>query len=137
MKRLSAGLVVTLLSLAVQGQQTQPVKTLLWKISGNGLEKPSYLFGTIHLLCADDAVLSENMKKAIAGADEVYFEVDMDNLLDMFGAFTKMKMNGDTTLHELLTVEEYNRVKNYFEEKGSMIPFSMLEKYKPILAASM
>lgn len=111
--------------------------TLLWKISGNGLEKPSYLFGTIHLLCADDAVLSDNMKKAISGADEIYFEVDMDNLLDMFGAFTKMKMKGDTTLHELLTVEEYDRVKNYFEEKGTMIPFSMLEKYKPILAASM
>jgi len=112
--------------------------TLLWKISGNGLEKPSYLFGTIHLLCADDAVLSDNMKKAIGAADEVYFEVDMDNLLDMFGAFTKMKMKGDTTLHELLTEEEYTRVKNYFEEKGgNMIPFSMLEKYKPILAASL
>jgi len=111
--------------------------TLLWKISGNGLEKPSYLFGTIHLLCADDAVLSENMKKAIGAADEVYFEVDMDNLLDMFGAFTKMKMKGDTSLHDLLTEDEYSRVKNYFEEKGSMIPFSMLEKYKPILAASM
>jgi uncharacterized protein YbaP (TraB family) len=111
--------------------------TLLWKISGNGLEKPSYLFGTIHLLCADDAVLSENMKKAIGAADEIYFEVDMDNLLDMFGAFTKMKMRGDTTLHDLLAEEEYTRVKNYFEEKGAMIPFSMLEKYKPILAASM
>ena len=111
--------------------------TLLWKISGNGLEKPSFLFGTIHLLCADDAVLSENMKKAIAGADEVYFEVDMDNLLDMFGAITKMKMKGDTSLHDLLEEAEYSRVKNYFEEKGTQIPFSMLEKFKPILAASM
>jgi uncharacterized protein len=111
--------------------------TLLWKISGNGLDKPSYLFGTIHLLCADDAVLSDNMKKAIEGADDIYFEVDMDNLLDMFGAFTKMKMKGDTTLHDLLTEEEYTKVKNYFEEKGAMLPFSMLEKYKPILAASM
>jgi uncharacterized protein YbaP (TraB family) len=111
--------------------------TLLWKISGNGLEKPSYLFGTIHLLCADDAVLSENMKKAIEGADEIYFEVDMDNLLDMFGAFTKMKMKGDTSLHDLLSADEYTRVKNYFEEKGTMIPFNMLEKFKPILAASM
>jgi uncharacterized protein YbaP (TraB family) len=26
-------------------------KSLLWKISGNGLNKPSYLFGTIHLTC--------------------------------------------------------------------------------------
>jgi uncharacterized protein YbaP (TraB family) len=112
-------------------------KTLLWQISGNGLEKPSYLFGTIHLLCADDAVLSANMKKAIKGADDVYFEVDMDNLMDMFGAVNKMKMKGDTTLKDLLSEEEYNKVKTYFEEKGSMLPFNMLEKYKPILAASL
>src|ERR1043165_7790425 len=30
----------------------------------------------------------------------------------------------------------YNKVKNYFESKQSMIPFSMLETFKPILAAS-
>ena len=110
--------------------------TLLWKISGNGLEKPSYLFGTIHMLCADDAVLSKNMKKVIENCDEVYFEVDMDNLFEMVGAMGKMKMIGDTTLKDLLTVEEYEKVKAYFETKGSMLPFSMLETYKPMLAAS-
>lgn len=25
-------------------------KSLVWKITGNGLKKPSYLFGTIHLI---------------------------------------------------------------------------------------
>jgi uncharacterized protein len=111
--------------------------TLLWKISGNGLEKPSYLFGTIHLLCADDAHLSDNMKKVIGEADDIYFEVDMDNLMDMFGAVSKMKMKGDTTLRDLLSETDYEKVKKYFEEKGTMLPFAMLEKYKPILAASM
>jgi uncharacterized protein YbaP (TraB family) len=111
--------------------------TLLWKISGNNLEKPSYLFGTIHMLCADDAKLSENMKKVISEADDVYFEVDMDNLFDMFGAVSKMKMKGDTSLRDLLNEADYEKVKSFFEEKGSMLPFSMLEKYKPILAASL
>lgn len=37
--------------------------SLLWKISGNGLEKPSYLFGTIHITC--DATLSDNVKMAL------------------------------------------------------------------------
>ena len=41
-------------------------KTLLWQITGNGLKKPSYIFGTMHLLCEDDARLSPNLKKAIA-----------------------------------------------------------------------
>jgi len=116
---------------------TNPENTLLWKISGNGLDKPSYLFGTIHMLCADDAGLSKNMKAAIAESDEVYLEVDMDNLFEMFGVLGKLKMNGDTTLQELLSKDDYKKVKEYFEKNNSMLPFSMLESFKPLLAASM
>jgi uncharacterized protein YbaP (TraB family) len=112
------------------------INTLLWKISGNGLEKPSYLFGTIHLLCADDAFLSENMKKAISEADDVYLEVDMNNIMEMFGAIEKMKMRGDTTLKDLLSESDYKKVKAYFEEKSPMLPFSILENFKPILSVS-
>jgi len=135
MKKLSAGLLVSLITLTSLAQDNKD-NTLLWKISGNGLEKPSWLFGTIHLICADDAVLSENMKKAIRQCDEVYFEVDMDNIFEMMGAMKKMKMTGDTTLQDLLTESDYKKVKAYFETKGSMLPFSMLETYKPMLAAS-
>lgn len=136
MKRISAVLLVSLLAISAQAQHADENNTLLWKISGSGLEKPSYLFGTIHMLCADDAVLSSNMKKAISECDEVYFEVDMDNLFEMIGAIGKMKMTGDTTLQDLLSKEDYKKVKNYFESKSSMLPFSMLETFKPILAAS-
>jgi uncharacterized protein YbaP (TraB family) len=76
------------------------------------------------------------MKKIISECDEVYFEVDLDNLFEMLGAMGKMKMNGDTTLEDLLSKEDYKKVKNYFESKGSMLPFSMLQTFKPILAAS-
>ena len=135
MKRLSAGLLVTLVTLTSLAQGDKE-NTLLWKISGNGLEKPSYLFGTIHMICADDAGLSANMKKAISNCDEVYFEVDMDNMFEMIGAMKKMKMMGDTTLKDLLSEADYKKVKDYFTENGSMLPFSMLETYKPMLAAS-
>jgi uncharacterized protein len=135
MKRFSAALLVSLLAISAMAQGDKE-NTLLWKISGNGLDKPSYLFGTIHMLCADDAVLSSNMKKAISNCDEVYFEVDMDNLFEMIGAMGKMKMIGDTTLKDLLSKEDYKKVKTYFETKSSMLPFSMLETFKPMLAAS-
>lgn len=110
--------------------------SLLWKIEGNGMEKPSYLFGTIHMLCKDDAVLSDNMKRVIAACDEVYLEIDMDNLFEMMGAMKKLKMTGDTTLKDLLNDADYEKVKSYFTNKGSMLPFSVLETYKPILASS-
>ena len=136
MKRFSGGIIVSLISLAALAQPTSSGNTLLWKISGNGLTNPSYLYGTIHMLCAEDATLSDNMKKALSHCDEVYFEVDLDNMFEMLLAMNKMKMKGDTTLHDLLNEADYKKVKNYFETKGSMLPFSMLETYKPMLAVS-
>lgn len=129
-------MLMSLLSVAVAGQGHKDPHTLLWKISGNGIGQPSYLFGTIHMLCADDAQLSDSMKQVIRNCDEVYFEVDMDNIVEMLLAMNQMKMKGDTTLRDLLTDIQYKKVKDYFDRKGSMLPFSMLETYKPILAAS-
>jgi len=61
----------------------------------------------------------------------------MDNVLEMIGMLGQLNMKDDTTLADLLSKEDYQKVKKYFEEKGSMLPFSMLETMKPILAASM
>ncbi len=136
MKRFSAVLLGSIMTIAALAQKNNTENTLLWKISGNGLAKPSYLFGTIHMLCKDDAVLSDSLKSIIKNVKEVYFEVDLDNMFEMLGVIGKMKMRDDTTLQDLLSVADYEKVKNYFETKGSMLPFSMLETYKPMLAAS-
>jgi uncharacterized protein YbaP (TraB family) len=140
MKKISAGLLLGLCTLAGCAQTQEKTapndNTLLWKISGNGLTKPSYLYGTIHMLCADDALLSDNLKKVIRKSDEVYFEVDLDNLVEMLGVLSKMKMSGDSTLQDLLSKTDYQKVKEYFETKGSMLPFSTLETFKPIVALS-
>jgi uncharacterized protein len=57
MKGICAVLLGSLLSVTAFSQKNNSENTLLWKISGNGLKKPSYLFGTIHMLCEDDAVI--------------------------------------------------------------------------------
>ena len=136
MKRLASTVLVSLVALACAGQGAD-AKSLLWKITGPGIEKPSFLFGTIHAICRDDATLSANLEKVIRECDEVYFEVDMDNLFEMLMAARKMKMRGDTTLRDLLSEEDYLKVKDYFSGRQTPLPFSMLETYKPILAAAM
>lgn len=146
MLRITASVLMSLVALCSCGQKvknkgqdkaTSSNNTLLWQVSGNGLEKPSYLFGTMHMLCKEDAIIGDNLVKAIKDCDKVYFELDMDNLVDMLGAITKMKMNGDTTLKDLLSAEDYRKVKDYFQEKNTLLPFSMLETYKPFVAASL
>ena len=51
-------------------------KSLLWKISGNGLKQDSYLYGTIHITC--DATLDENTLKALKATEQLFLELDMD-----------------------------------------------------------
>ena len=120
-----------------QGNTKTLQKSLLWEISGNGLIKPSYLYGTIHMICKDDATLGDSLIAAIQRSDRVYFEVDMDNLMEMLSALKDFKMRNDTTLADLLSKEDYEKVKVYMESKGGPLPFSKLETYKPMLASSL
>jgi uncharacterized protein YbaP (TraB family) len=139
MKKWSLRLFTLALSLSAIGQKSLPkndFNTLLWQISGNGLPQPSYLFGTIHMLCKDDAMLSDSLKKIIRNCKDVYLEVDMDNIFEMMGLLKSMKMRNDTTLADLMDKKDYDRVKAFFQEKSGLIPFSMLETYKPLLAVS-
>jgi uncharacterized protein len=122
---------------AQSGKPRPLEKSLLWEISGNGLIKPSYLYGTIHMICKDDASLGDSLIAAIQKSDRVYFEVDMDNLLEMITALKDFKMRNDTTLADLLSKEDYEKVKDYMESKSGILPFSKLETYKPMLASSL
>ena len=123
---------------SAQSGKPKPLeKSLLWEISGNGLTKASYLYGTIHMICKDDAALGDSLIAAIERSDRVYFEVDMDNLMEMLTAFKDFKMKNDTTLADLLSKEDYEKVKEFMESKSTLLPFSKLETYKPMLASSL
>lgn len=121
-----------------QSSSSKPdANTLLWKVSGKNLSKPTYIFGTMHMICANDIELSDSLKKAIRNSDKVYLELDMDNIWEMFGAMMHMNMKGDTTLSDLLSDEDYKKVREFFKEHSSMIPFPMMEKFKPMLVQSL
>jgi uncharacterized protein YbaP (TraB family) len=61
----------------------------------------------------------------------------MDDLQQMMGAFKYMRMTDNTKLSDLLTKEEYTRVKEYFEKNRSILPFSMMERFKPYMLTSL
>ena len=58
---------------------TAQESSLLWKITGNGLEKESYLFGTIHIICKSDFVMNERISSAFERSDELILELDMSD----------------------------------------------------------
>ena len=90
--------------------------TLLWQISGNGLEKPSYLFGTFHLLCREDIHFSPQLKKAIELSDEIYMEMDMDDPSTLLSGFLYMNMKDGKTLRDFYKPGEYKKIESYFND---------------------
>ena len=111
--------------------------TLLWKITRSGAQ-PSYLFGTIHLIDEDKYFMPERVLSAINGADKVYFEVDMkemENPAVIMQMMSKINMRGDTSLSDLLSAEEYERVESYFSNMG--LPFAFFKRMKPLFLSAM
>jgi uncharacterized protein YbaP (TraB family) len=113
-------------------------KALLWKITGNGLKKPSYLLGTIHLIPKDQLKFSEGTYDALASADRVTFEIDMKemtNIMAQFSLMTKAFMAGGKTLRNLLPPEDYTFVKEKLDAQG--MPSAMLERMKPLFLSTL
>ena len=48
-----------------------------------------------------------------------------------------LKMNGNKKLSDFLTPEEYQRVKDYFNNNNSMMPFAVMETFKPFFISSL
>lgn len=104
--------------------------TLLWEVSGNGIKKPSYLFGTFHLLCKEDIHFSQALKDAMQRCDTVYMEMDMDDPSTLMGGLLFMSMKDGKTLKDLYTTEEYKRLSEFFLDSLGT-PLTMLQKMKP------
>jgi uncharacterized protein YbaP (TraB family) len=52
---------------------------ILWKISGNGLTKPSYLFGTIHAYCDKDKIFTDDFISTFKSVDVVAMELNLND----------------------------------------------------------
>ncbi len=104
--------------------------TLLWQVSGKELTKPSYLFGTFHLLCRDDINFSAQLKSSLMQADEIYMEMKMDDPAVLLGGLFYMNMKNNKTLESLYTPVEYKKINNYFTDTLHT-PLTMLGRVKP------
>lgn len=115
--------------------QAQPLeKALLWKISGNGLEKPSYLFGTIHATC--DATLDAATLKALEETKQLYLEIDMDDPMLQMQMMQGMAMKDGVTISSLVSEEEFIVIDEFLQKNIGMSA-KMINTFKPFMLSSM
>ena len=120
MKNLLISVIVVIISLSIQPRTKSPKleNSLLWEVTGNGLSKPSYLYGTIHMICSADYFLSEKTKKALDSTNKLVLEIDLSDpkqLTDM----QQMAM-GKEPLSKTLSAQDLLKLDNILQKKTGM-----------------
>ncbi|UII31242.1 TraB/GumN family protein [Fulvivirga ulvae] len=96
--------------------QHEKYYSLLWRIDGNGLKAPSYLFGTMHVKDARAFNFSDSVLYAIEKTDYFALELQPDSMLN--NVFNKY-FEDDQTFKHLFDDNEYEKLNERFkEEKG-------------------
>ncbi|MBC7486881.1 MAG: TraB/GumN family protein [Cytophagaceae bacterium] len=111
-----------LFSHTTQAQKQRDHYGLLWKISGNGLSKPSYLFGTMHLSDKRVFDLSDSVIAKIQECEGFALEVAPDSIVQFIAAFM-LNATEDTITQDFrkdLTASEYATLKQKLLEETTL-----------------
>ena len=129
MKRILTILALTLLCLTSNAQ-------LVWKISGNGIKKPSYILGTHHGCPFTYCDSIPGLMKAFDKVDNIIGEINMIEFAEMSPERMQkmqamMMMPADTSLLSLFSTEEAAKVNEWLGKKmGASL--EMLSVMKPM-----
>jgi len=105
---------------AISAQTKSPKleNSLLWEVSGKGLKKPSYLYGTIHMICSKDYFLSEKTKKAFDVSDKLYLEINFTDPNEM-SQMQQLAM-GKEPLSKKLSPEQLAKLDSILKKSTGM-----------------
>ncbi len=127
-------LFITLSSFLWKSNQTAPEQTsLLWKIEGNGLKQPSYLFGTMHLIEKQYFYFPESLEKLVKKSDLLVMEIA--GIPDQAEAMKYVVLKEGTfydffTPQQMDTILAWTKSKMMMDEKAFKTTFS---KFKPFV----
>jgi uncharacterized protein len=125
-KFISLQIILLLLSTTLFGQNLD--KALLWKVSGNGLTEPSYIFGTYHLLGEKFLAEVPEIDAPFKNAKGIVVEtvIDSSKLLSI----SMMAVMRDNKISNLLSAEDFKLVETELY-KLSGLNLKSLDMFKP------
>ena len=91
---------------------------LLYKISGKGLEKPSFIIGTYHLAPASFVDSIPGAPEALKAVEQVCGEVDMADMESMAGTqkmMAAMMLPDGKSISDVLSADEMDRLNAYMK----------------------
>ena len=128
-------LLISFCSLLFAGKILAQGNSLLWRISGNNLTHPSYLYGTMH--SSDPRVFhfADSVWASFETCDAFAMEVVIDESVQS-SLLTNIFMSGNTTIRSLLTMAQYDSLQR-FAIRNASINISDFDRMKPVYVAMM
>lgn len=117
------------ISLAANAQNKKASNTLLWEISGKGLEKPSYVFGTYHFAGKSFIDTMKVLNQKLNSADAIVGELLMDST--MATKLVPHMLMKNNFIDKLLTPAEYKLVADYLKKVSGGYDLKMFNSMKP------
>ncbi|HPW67440.1 MAG TPA: TraB/GumN family protein [Salinivirgaceae bacterium] len=97
-----------------QTDKSNPNNSILWEISGNGLEHKSHLYGTIHIQDKRVFQYGKTVEDILKNTSIIAVEIELDKIEPM-SAMQAMMMK-DSTLDQLLSPDEYALLEEKYTE---------------------
>ena len=89
---------------------------ILWKVTGNGLKNPSYLFGTHHLIDSEKVPALQKALTFVNEVDAVVNEIDMSDMQALQMKIMKGAMMKGQNIRDLISEEDYKLLDTEFKE---------------------
>ncbi|KQC01840.1 TraB/GumN family protein [Pedobacter sp. Hv1] len=123
-------LIILFIGSNTYAQNKNKDNALLWKIEGNGLQKPSYLFGTVHMICEDKFSMPAKVKNAIDQTEQSYLEINL--AAPDVAAQSQKYMKSTQPLSAQISAADYKIVDSVVNKKLK-VGLKQLENIKPML----
>jgi uncharacterized protein YbaP (TraB family) len=105
--KLALFILLTFVSFASQAQ-------LLYKIAGKDLQKPSYIYGTIHIMPKKQFVISESITTALKECETLVMEVDINmDLKTQIDAAQRSLLPDGKTIADITSAENAQKIRQF------------------------
>ncbi len=116
MKRVLIVSIILISVFFLQAQnEKENFKSLLYEVSGNGLENSSFVFGTIHIIPKADYFFTKKMKECLVSCENLVLEADIDiPFKEQLEMAKKMILPSGTKLETYMTSKQFNEFRSFY-----------------------
>lgn len=120
--------------ISASAQVAKPAEShgLLYKISGKNLKKPSYIYGTFHIICQTEMFGMDKLNELIGQSEQLLMEIDLDDPAVMQSMVASASMPDGKSLKDYLTPDQYAKVDEMFKNYVG-VSVDLLNKYRPMM----